>query len=223
MSGGERTDHSEPVGPRATSAVSPWLFIRRSSLPARNTSELPDFRTSGRSAFSGESSPIRSRWRLPIQTERRPSVALKLGDDAISKQSAPLLLCRSRPCRVWGKRTSERTLRAGGISAASALRFPPRTFPRRWAKSDVRQPIKRTRRSCGVAIVTYETTNRSGRKICTMRHFSRVAMGNSPRDLTWQAGKGPIMANQVDHAPRWHCRLGYSSGGVDRPYGETTN
>ena len=29
MSGGERTDHGEPIRPRVTSAVSPWLFLRR--------------------------------------------------------------------------------------------------------------------------------------------------------------------------------------------------
>ena len=110
-----------------------------------------------------------------------------------------------------------------GIPAASALRFPPRTYPCRKVKSDVRQPIKRNRRSSGVAIATYEETNRSGRKICTMRHFSRVAMDNSPRELTWQAEKEPIMANQLDNAPRRYCRLGYLSGGVDRPYGEKKN
>ena len=72
-------------------------------------------------------------------------------------------------------------------------------------------------------MATYEETNRSGRKICAMRHFSRVAMDNSPRELTWQADQEPIMANQMDHAPRWHCRLGYFPGGADLPYGEKTN
>ena len=71
-----------------------------------------------------------------------------------------------------------------GISTASASRFPPRTYPRRRATSDVRQPIKRSRRSCRVARAPYEETNRSRRKICAMRHFSRVAIDNSPTELT---------------------------------------
>ena len=126
---------------------------------------------------------------MSIQPGQRPRVALKLGDDAISKQSAPLLLCQSRPHRIWGKQTSEGPLREGGISTASALRFPPRTYPRRRAESDVRQPIKRSRRSCGVAVATNETTNRSGRKICTMRYLGRDAMDNSPPELTGRRSK----------------------------------
>ena len=66
-------------------------------------------------------------------------------------------------------------------------------------------------------MATYEDTNRSGRKICTMRSLGRDAMDNSPRLLTWQEGKKPTMANQVDHAPRRQCRLGYFPGRVDRP------
>ena len=58
-------------------------------------------------------------------------------------------------------------------------------------------------------MATYEDTNRSGRKICTMRHYSGVAMGNSPRGFNWRAEKKPTMANQVDPAPRRQCRLGY--------------
>ena len=115
-----------------------------------------------------------------IQTGQRPRAAKKLGDDAVLKQSAPLLLCRSRPQRVWGRQASEITLRGGGISAVSRLRFPPQIYRRRGAKSDVRQPIKRSRRSCGVAVATYENTNRSRRKICTMRSLGRDAMDNSP-------------------------------------------
>ena len=179
--------------------------------------------TSERSAALGESPPIRTQWRFPIQTGRRPNAANKLGDDAVPKQSAPLLPCRSRPHQIWGRQTSESTLRAGGISAASALRFPPRTYPRRGAKSDVREPIRRSQRPCGVAISTYEDANRSGRKICTLRHFSRVAMDNSPRGLTWRAEQEPIVASQLDHAPRCQRRLDHFSGRGDLSYGEETD
>ena len=72
-------------------------------------------------------------------------------------------------------------------------------------------------------MATYKDTNRSGRKICTMRHFSRVAMDSSPLVLTWRAGEKPTMANQVGRAPRQQCRLGYFPGGVDRPYGNKAN
>ena len=122
----------------------------------------------------------------------------------------------------WEKQASERTLRRGGISAASALRSPPRTYPCRRAKSDVREPIKRGRRSWGVAMATYEDTNRSGRKICTIRYLRRAAMDSFPRKLTCRAEKEPSMASQLDHAPRRQCCLGHYSGGVDRTYGETT-
>ena len=273
LASGKKTDHGEPSGPRATSAVSPWLFSRQSRpatrrkedkcarnsraqrrpvrvssdiiaavfphsggaetngggnswatmLPSRSrsrrverrknrswrtnaaashvggvalfrfppalTARAENFRTSERSAAFGESSPMRSRRRFSIQTGQRPRAAKKLGDDAVLKQSAPLLLCRSRPQRVWGRQASERTLRGGGISAASRLRFPPQIYRRRGAKSDVRQPIKRSRRSCGVAVATYEDTNRSGRKICTMRYLGRDAMDNSPPELTGRRSK----------------------------------
>ena len=77
----------------------------------------------------------------------------------------------------------------GGISAASRLRFPPQIYRCRGAKSDVRQPIKRSRRSCGVAVATHEDTNRSGRKICTMRYLGRDAMDYSPPELTGRRSK----------------------------------
>ena len=69
-------------------------------------------------------------------------------------------------------------------------------------------------------MATYEDTNRSGRKICTMRSLGRDAMDNSPWVLTWQERKKPTMANQVDHAPRRQCRLGCLSAGVACAYGE---
>ena len=56
-----------------------------------------------------------------------------------------------------------------------------------------------------------------------MRYLGRLTLGNSPRGVIWKAQKEPIMANQSDRAPRWQCRLGYFSGGVDRPYGKKTN
>ena len=68
-------------------------------------------------------------------------------------------------------------------------------------------------------MATYEDTDRSGRKICTMRHFSRVAMDKFPGELTCRPEEEPIKANQLDRAPRRQCRLGYLSGGVGRPYG----
>ena len=61
-SSGAKTDHGEPMRTRATLAVSPWLFIRWSSLPIRKTSELPDFRTSKRIAALGEASAICTQW-----------------------------------------------------------------------------------------------------------------------------------------------------------------
>ena len=72
-------------------------------------------------------------------------------------------------------------------------------------------------------MATFEGTSPSGRNICTMRHFVRVAMDICRLGLTWQAEKEPIAADQVDHAPRWQRGLGYLCGGVDRPYGQTTN
>ena len=199
--------------------------------PPELTARAENFRTSERGAALGESHPICSRWRFSIQTGRRPRAAKTLGDGAVSKQSAPLLLCRSRPHRVWGKQTSERTLRAGGNRhrvrrghfGSIGIAFSPAYLPAQEKKSDVRHPVRRSRRSCRVAIAPFEGTNRSGWEICTMRHFGRVAMGNSPRELTWQADQEPIMANQMDHAPRRHCRLGYFPGGADLPYGEKTN
>ena len=69
----------------------------------------------------------------------------------------------------------------------------------------------------------FDETCPSGRNICTMRYFGRVAMHICLGESTRQAEKEPIMANQVDHAPRWQRGLGYFSDGVDRPYGKTTN
>ena len=69
----------------------------------------------------------------------------------------------------------------------------------------------------------FDETSPSGRNICTMRYFGRVAMHICPGESTRQAEKEPIAADQVDHVPRWQCGIGYLFGGVDRPYGKTTN
>ena len=52
-------------------------------------------------------------------------------------------------------------------------------------------------------MATYKETTRSGRKICTMRYFGRIAVDICLSESTWEAGNNPIMANKVDHAP---CR-----------------
>ena len=72
-------------------------------------------------------------------------------------------------------------------------------------------------------MATFEETRRSGRRGFTMRHCGRVAMGNFLRESTGKAENEPIMANQVDHAPRWQCRLRYFAGGIDGTYGKKTN
>ena len=72
-------------------------------------------------------------------------------------------------------------------------------------------------------MASYEETDRSERKICTMRYLGGVALGNFLRELTCRAEEEPIMANQVGRAPRRQCCLDYLSSGADRPYGEKTN
>ena len=101
--------------------------------PPELSAHTESFRTSKRSAASGEASPICTQWRVFTQTERRPSVAKKLGDDATSAKSAPFSPRRSRPVERREK---------------------------------------------------------------------------------------PIMANQCGRAPRWQCRLGCLSAGVECTYGE---
>ena len=134
LSSGAKTDHGEPMRTRATLAVSPWLFIRWSSLPIRKTSELPDFRTSKRIAALGEASAICTQWGFlrsdGTETERGKEVGRRCCFATVGSVFAPL---------ESGKQASERTLRGGGISAASALRPPPRTYPCKEAKSDVRE------------------------------------------------------------------------------------
>ena len=69
---------------------------------------------------------------------------------------------------------------------------------------------------------TLEETNQSWRTICTMHYFCRVAMDGCPRKLTSRSEKKPITPNQLDQAPRWRCRVGYFSSGVDRLYRQKT-
>ena len=128
LSNGAKTDHGEPMRPRATSAASPWLFIRRSSLPIRKTSGLPDIRTSKRAVALGEASPICSQRRFFTQTERRPSAAKKLGNNAVSKQSAPLLVCRSRPHRL-GKTNIGEDIARGGHFGSIGIASSPADLP----------------------------------------------------------------------------------------------
>ena len=73
--------------PRATSAASPRLFIRQSSQPIRQTSELPDFRTSERIAASGEPSLTSTQWRFSLRrngdrARHRSWVAIQLRNAA---------------------------------------------------------------------------------------------------------------------------------------------
>ena len=148
-------------------------------LPQELAADAGNFRTSERGAALGESPPICFQRRFPVQPKRRPSAALS----QICTRWATMLFRKRRPhfCfAVRGQQTSERKKRGGGISAASQLRCPPRAFPRRRAKSDVREPIRGSRRSCRVAMAAYEETTRSGLRICAVRYFDRVAMDNSP-------------------------------------------
>ena len=91
--------------------------------------------------------------------------------------------------------SSGKNIHRGGDYAKGALRqdrncvFPPRTFSCKRKQSDFREPTKRSRRFCGGAVGTFGETNRSGRNICTMCYFGRLAMDICPRELAWQAGK----------------------------------
>ena len=183
--------------------------------PPELSAHTESFQSSERSAASGEASPICTEWRFFTRTGRRPSVAKKSGDRFCFAGVYPVGFGEDRHRRGHCAK--------GAFWQRRDCVFPPQIYPRRLAKSDVRQPIKGSRRFCGVAIVTYEDTNRSGRKICTMRYLGSVAMDNSPRELTCRAEKEPIMANQLGRAPRRQCRLGYFSGGVDRTHGKKTN
>ena len=141
------------------------------------------------------------------------------GDQARQKSRAAML-CRNTRLRFafaganaieWGKHTSGKACADGGTSAGSKLRFPPRTYLRRGAQSDVRDPLKRGRRPRGVAMAAFEKTCRSGGNIRSMRYFGRLAMDICPLELTWRAKREPIMPNRADHVPHWQCGLGYFS------------
>ena len=124
LSSGAKTDHGEPMRTRATLAVSPWLFIRWSSLPIRKTSELPDFRTSKRIAALGELLRSVPSGVFFAQTGRRPSAAKKLGDDAVLQQSAPFLLRWSRPRRVGKTGIGEDIARRGHFGSIGIASSP---------------------------------------------------------------------------------------------------
>ena len=133
-------------------------------LPPESTAQSENCRTSERSSALGECSPICTGWRFFVQTERRLSAANKSGDDAISRESRVRFCFAGVDAIEWETQTSERTLRGRGISVASAMRLPPRTYPCRRATSDVREQAKRSRGSYGVAMSTFEERGRSGRK-----------------------------------------------------------
>ena len=79
--------------------------------------------TSESGAVVGKSPREFSRRKSSTQADRKPSEAKKLGDDAASAESALFSLRRIRP--LEGKeQTSAKSLR-GGLSATSAMRFPP--------------------------------------------------------------------------------------------------
>ena len=130
LSSGAKTDHSEPMRTRATLAVSPWLFIRWSSLPIRKTSELPDFRTSELPNFQTHRRFGRGFCDLyPVgvffaQTGRRPSAAKKLGDDAVLQQSGPFLPRWSRPHRVGKTGIGEDIARRGHFGSVGIASSP---------------------------------------------------------------------------------------------------
>ena len=189
--------------------------------PPDPTAHTKYFRTFERSAGLGGSSPICARWRFFIQAKKsggkevgRRRYFKGLGSILASLESTPSSgqnIHRRGNCADWG------------TPSGSQLRVPPRTYPCRRAQSDVREPTKRGRRSCGVVMTPFDETSPSGRNICTMRYFGRVAMHICPGESTWQAEKEPIAADQGDHGSSWQCGIGYLIGRVDRPNGQTTN
>ena len=128
ISSGAKTDHGEPIRPRATLAVSPWLFLRRSRLPIRKTSELPNAAPLWASLLRSVLGGV-----FVVQTERRPSAATKSGDDAVSRESGPFALRRSRPCRVGETNIEEDTARTGHFGS-NRLAFPHADLPAPAAK-----------------------------------------------------------------------------------------
>ena len=63
-----------------------------------------------------------------------------------------------------------------------------------------------------------------GGKIAGRRcYFSRVGSVFAPLESTCRAEQTPIMASHFGRAPRWQCRRGYFSAGVDCPYGKLPN
>ena len=156
ISSGAKTGHGEPIGPRATASVSPWSFLRRSRLPIQTTSDLPN------------AAPLRASL---LRCVPGGVVSSRQDGDEAGRNCWATMLFRESRVRfrfggvdpvAWGTQTSGRTLRGRGVSAASAWRFAPRTFLRGRTRSDVREPAKRSRRSCGVAMSAFEETDWSG-------------------------------------------------------------
>ena len=117
-----------------------------------------------------------------------------------------------------GTNKRRRRTRAKGFFGCVAIAFPPADFPVQAVKTRRARTHRQELTLCGVAMDSYAKTTRSGRNTRAMRHVSRVATDNFPRKSTWPAEPKPMMATQVDCAPRRQCRLGYFSGGVGRPY-----
>merc|ERR1711951_19899 len=70
LAGGERTDHGEPSGPRATLAVWHWLSFRRSRPSIRKDNDLA--RNFSTRRYFGRVSSDCTWWYFPTREERRP-------------------------------------------------------------------------------------------------------------------------------------------------------
>ena len=134
LSSGAKTDHSEPMRTRATLAVSPWLFIRWSSLPIRKTSELPDFRTSKRIAALGEASAICTQWGFlrsdGTETERGKEVGRRCCFETVGSVVA---LPESTPAGLGKTGIGEDIARRGHFGSI-AIAFSPADLPAQGGK-----------------------------------------------------------------------------------------
>ena len=153
-----------------------------------------------------------------MQTEQIPSVANKSGGDAISKDVSPSRLCCSRPNRVRKTYIGEATARRGHPSRF-AIASSPCGLTR--AGEHGATLANQLRGVDALAESSWPlSTKQAGAAESPFRH-SRHGYLSGGVDLA--GGEEPIMANQADHAPRRQRGLAYFSGGVDRPYGKTTN
>ena len=55
---------------------------------------------------------------------------------------------------------------------------------------------------------THEERTRRGRKICTKRHFGKVAWVIVPGEVTMYAEKIATTEETLGRLPRWQCGLG---------------